>query len=180
MELSKDNLIACGLNEGLANLFGPNFKIYKCYKYLRTDIIKMIKQGSEIIEKGQQKFYWLKAPFTYLVNNLQWSLNIDEPDNAFKEKNYVIRREEIVSFHLFSEELLDALCKTDIEASVYEVKPTYDDNKEMCRFTSKYSYMKLSSLLPGNETLRQHVAYIIDAVVDKNEDYKLIHQIYNS
>lgn len=179
MEITPDNLEKCGLNQNLAKVFtSQSLKLYQCYKYTRETVVKMIKDGSEIINVQNKKYYWLKSPITHLMNSLVWNINKIAPLHAFKESQFLIPRHYLIGIHVFSEDLLNCINDLEQEVSWYEIKPIMEEIKEIMRFTKSYEYHKIDIELPGNVRLLNHVMYIIEAVNNKNEEYQLIVDIF--
>lgn len=177
MEVTADTLRENGLDPNMTAVFDKSFKLYRCYKHTRQEMVAMIKNSSELVETNAKRFYWMLAPNTYLMNTMCWSVAKKEPENIFKEPTFTMRRDELVGFHAFSEELLNHMLSPSCDVSPQEIYSLYGDNKEFCKFSQSFAYMKTDTLLPGNKALLKHLKFLFEAVSTKNEDYQLIRKI---
>lgn len=177
MELNESNLVKCKLDPALMKLFNTTFMIYQAYKYTRSALLNKIITGSDQIEVNGNIYYWLRSPMTYHFGTLQWLIHNKEPENLFKEPKFRMKRHEIIGFHLISKKVLEYFeSKSDLEAASIL---SYRLNSEICKLTKPYEYMKLDQTIIGGVTLQSHLEYVVNAIENQNEDYKLILNILN-
>ena len=179
MELNANNLKECNLDPNLAALFPKSHQLYKCYKFTRDEIRCMIFKTSSIFEVNGRKFFWLLGPTTHLMNTLQWNIARKAPEHVFKEPHFTLRRDEFVGFHILDEDTMEAMIAKESEVSPHELISGYREIKEIGKFTETYAYMKLDNILPGGVTLVSHLQYMVEAVINKTEEYRLINEILN-
>jgi hypothetical protein len=183
-ELTKDNLKKLNIGLDVMNAYKPElFDLAFCYKMTREQIIDNIIKNSVSFEVSCQKYYWIGANslMNYLLTHTQWFTirRCKDPLNIYREPDYFISREMFLNFGLLSPYFFELLLTKINEDNLEIIKLKYNDLKDMNKILSKYLYLPLETILPGDVTLKDHIIWVIEAIKNKSDDYNLIIDYFN-